>query len=264
MTRGDLTSSQYDPLTKRAGYYRVRCSQFLRDMAEGLSPATTVLDVGCGRFDYRQLFRRQRYIRLDINVAYPGLDCVADVNKLPFADQCVDTVLANNLLEHVNTPHLLLAEVHRVLKPGGKLYVLVPFFTHIHQAPMDFFRYTKYGLASLFEQAGFTQLSLESVGGLFAIQSYLIGVCFRRVFEMLSQKRGGRVLVKVLQPLWSRCFYYLVLPLFSRLDRLDPHDDYALGYFSVVQKSEECGSPAVASDRDRTLTPVRSTVSAVL
>ena len=262
--KGHLTSSLYDPLTKKSGYYRVRCTQFIQEMADNLPPTTIVLDLGCGGFDYRQLFHRQRYIGLDINPKYPDLDCIGDVNKLPFADQSIDTVLANNLLEHVNTPHLLLAEVYRVLKPGGKLYLLVPFFTHIHQAPIDFFRYTKYGLASLFEKAGLTPLSLESVGGLFAIQSYLINVCFRRIFEMLSQKRGGRVLVTLLRPVWSRCYYHLLLPLLSRLDRWDPHDDYALGYFSVQQKSAECGSPAVASDRERTLTSVHSTASAVL
>jgi SAM-dependent methyltransferase len=81
-----------------------------------------VLDIGCGR---RKL---PNSIGLD-HVALPGVDIVADLNqRLPFEDNEFDVVHADQVLEHISNLTDLVYEIHRVLKPGGKLIAHVPYF----------------------------------------------------------------------------------------------------------------------------------------
>jgi SAM-dependent methyltransferase len=65
------------------------------------------------------------FLNLDVR-AVPGLDLLADVLRLPFADGSIFEVRAGSLLEHFDDPCLPLEEFHRVLSPGGRLVVRVP------------------------------------------------------------------------------------------------------------------------------------------
>lgn len=228
----------YDSITKKSNFWRFSNSQFIQKMAAELPPGSLLLDLGCGPGEYRILFHNQCYIGVDVGLSFSELDCVADVNRLPFHDQSVDVVLASNLLEHISTPDLLLDEINRVLKPSGKLYVLVPFLIKIHQAPVDFFRYTKYGLRYLLNKAGFTEISFETVGGLFALQGVLLSIMFSRILILLSKKRGGHIAVRFLYPVWSIFYYRVLLPVLHRLDALDDNDDLTLGYMGKFQKAD--------------------------
>jgi ubiquinone/menaquinone biosynthesis C-methylase UbiE len=51
---------------------------------------------------------------------------VGDIESLPFPDATFSTVLCTEVLEHVPNPSTALAEMHRVLKPGGHLIGSVP------------------------------------------------------------------------------------------------------------------------------------------
>jgi SAM-dependent methyltransferase len=69
------------------------------------------------------------YVNLD-RVALPGVDVVHDLNDLPlpFTDEQFNEVLANDVLEHVDLVQVM-RELHRILKPGGKLIARVPHFS---------------------------------------------------------------------------------------------------------------------------------------
>ena len=89
------------------------------------------LDVGCGIGDFLR-FRRTT-IGLDINnecVNYCqrlGLDArVMKEDEIPIDNQSVDTVILDNVLEHILSPNRLLGEVHKCLKPNGKLLIGIP------------------------------------------------------------------------------------------------------------------------------------------
>jgi SAM-dependent methyltransferase len=56
----------------------------------------------------------------------PGVDVVADVQRLPFAARSVEAVIASSLLEHFDDPYSVLDEIHRVLAPDGRLTARVP------------------------------------------------------------------------------------------------------------------------------------------
>lgn len=149
----------------------------------------SLLDVGCGRKPYRDLFHVDEYVGLEIdtpqNRAYKQADYFYDGVVFPFPAARFDGVICNQVLEHVFTPELFLAEIRRVLKPGGKLLLTVPFVWDEHEQPWDFARYTSFGLKSLLERNGFAVLEQRRINAdvrvLFQlVNAYLFKVLWTR------------------------------------------------------------------------------------
>jgi SAM-dependent methyltransferase len=89
------------------------------------------LDVGCGIGDMLKF--RSNTIGVDVNpfnveiCIDRGLQAqVMDVDLLPFTEGSFDSVLLDNVLEHIEFPDVLLREIHRVLVDGGLLVIGVP------------------------------------------------------------------------------------------------------------------------------------------
>ncbi len=99
--------------------------------------------------DLRNLFSGSGYIGLDMQKG-PGVDLVASAEKLPFPDKSFDLVFCLETLEHTEKPWLICAEIERVLKPNGIAIISSQQNFPIHLHPSDYFRYTPYGLKSLF------------------------------------------------------------------------------------------------------------------
>ena len=82
----------------------------------------SALDLGCGdKFLEHPL--RQR------SVAYTGLDikdCDLDNEDLPFEDNSFDMIISLAVIEHLANPIRVVTNCHRVLSPGGILYVITP------------------------------------------------------------------------------------------------------------------------------------------
>lgn len=143
----------------------------LRNGIAALAPSIKgkVIDVGCGRKPYRALFECETYIGLDIE--NPGhshenedIDVFYDGKIFPFEAASFDNALCNQVLEHVFNPDEFLSEIHRVLKPGGKLLLTVPFAWDEHEQPYDYARYSSFGLSHLMEKNGFViERSIKSV-----------------------------------------------------------------------------------------------------
>jgi SAM-dependent methyltransferase len=98
----------------------------------------------------RCLFPGTTYLGVDMRPG-PGVDCVADVENLPYADASFGTVIALNTFEHVKCFWRGLDEVHRVLRPDGVLFLSTPFFFRIHEYPHDYWRFTPTAYESLLE-----------------------------------------------------------------------------------------------------------------
>ena len=153
----------------------IRGMEFLAPHASGLA-----LDIGCGERPYDELFvhRVDRYVGIEYPPSADNLvsvwdildqlqgiiDVFGDGQRLPVRDACVDTVLALEVLEHVPDAQACLAEAARVLKPGGKLLLTVPFVAPLHQLPFDFRRFTPRGLEVLLERHGFRLTELQGRG----------------------------------------------------------------------------------------------------
>ena len=103
-----------------------------------------LLDVGCGKMPYKNYILEQSdvtdYIGLDIEQALVydseiSPDHTWDGKTMPLIDQLFDCALATEVLEHCPEPEVVLKEVYRVLKPGGVLFITVPFLWNLHEVP---------------------------------------------------------------------------------------------------------------------------------
>lgn len=115
----------------------------------------------------RESFAGARYLAVD----YPGpgpLGCHvgADLRRLPFRDGVADGIICKEVLEHVDDPFTAVTEMARVLRPGGWLFLTVPFLAPYHAAPgsyEDYWRFTRAGVAAIL--SGFRSVEIERYGG---------------------------------------------------------------------------------------------------
>jgi SAM-dependent methyltransferase len=130
-----------------------------------------LLDLGCGNVP---LFAAYRSVVDEVLcVDWPAslhqqrhVDVLADLTQpLPLSSSCVDTVLLSDVLEHIPNPENLVAEIARILRPGGRAVIGVPFMYWLHEAPHDFNRYTRYQLERLLTNVGLKITQLTEVGG---------------------------------------------------------------------------------------------------
>lgn len=148
-----------------------------------------VLDLGCGNKPYLPWFSLATdYIGLDISTDRSQPNIVGLGNTLPFEDGSFDTVVAFQVLEHVPDPFAVVREVTRVLKPNGCLIATAPQAWRIHEPPHDYFRYTRYGLASLFQESGLEVVDIKAEGGVWALvgQTILNSVPHYRLFYLTT------------------------------------------------------------------------------
>lgn len=118
-----------------------------------------LLDVGYGTKPYIGLFSCTEYIGLEYASERALKAGIADYyyngDLFPFPDNSFDSLLCSQVLEHVFYPEKFISEMYRVLKAGGKLLLTVPFFWDEHEQPLDYARYTSYGMITLLTSQGF-------------------------------------------------------------------------------------------------------------
>lgn len=137
------------------------------------------LDFGAGRAKYKGLIQPKttRYVAFDM-IEGEHIDVVGDVLNPPFASNSFDTVISTQVLEHVRQPWIMVNQIARILKPGGICIMTAPFLVPYHADPHDYFRYTKQGLASLFENEGFEIVESESYGKTFTVLAEMFHFVF--------------------------------------------------------------------------------------
>lgn len=166
----------------------------------GLSSAMTayapslsgrLLDVGCGTKPYRALFSVDSYVGLDIGSAATRQRGIADYfydgNKFPFENATFDSILCNEVLEHVFNPDEFIKEIVRVLRPGGTLLLTVPFVWDEHEQPYDYARYSSFGLRALLEKQGLKVTQHKKLGADASILFQLANAYLFKVTERFSR-----------------------------------------------------------------------------
>lgn len=189
-------------------------------------------DLGCGKVPYYAIYRPhvERVTCADWPQSFHGrqhLDVACDLARaLPFRDECFDTVLLSDVLEHVPEPTRCLEEIERVLAPDGILLMNTPFLYWLHEIPHDYYRYTEFALRSLLRAARMELLLLEPIGG------------SPEVFVDFCSKHLAKV------PLLGSLTVSALARLALRLRRLGPWRRFSakssrlfpLGYFVVARK----------------------------
>jgi SAM-dependent methyltransferase len=198
----------------------------VRNIADRVGNSEVVLDAGAGEARHRVYFKRGRYVALDAAYGdktwnYSNLDMRGDLEHIPLRSDSIDFILCMVVLEHTRNPREVLLEFARILKPGGVLAMVVPFLWEEHQAPHDYFRFTRYGVRYLFDRSPFRIDMVSPIGGFFRL-------CARRSVGVLGFFQGGWrwILFAVLAP-----FFGLLFPLALHfMDGLDREKKYSLGF----------------------------------
>jgi SAM-dependent methyltransferase len=129
-----------------------------------------LMDFGCGSKPYESLFNNiQQYIGVDYNGEghtheHETIDVFYDGKTIPFENETFDSVLCSEVFEHLFLLEQNLQEVHRVLKTNGKMLITCPFVWNLHEAPVDYARYTPYALQDIFAKNGFRVLDQAQKG----------------------------------------------------------------------------------------------------
>lgn len=170
-----------------------------------------------------------RVINVDF-VAEPGVDLVANVYSLPFRDSSVDMLIAESIFEHLETPSAAVAEIHRVLKPGGTLFVVTPFMFGFHSSPGDYYRWTIPGMHILLKGFSVVDAGVQigPTGAFAAIMREWLAI-------LLSFN------VRLLYQLWTLFFMVLLIPLniFDWLiSRYTVATQIAMEYYFIATKQD--------------------------
>jgi SAM-dependent methyltransferase len=231
MTPTLLASRLPRPLRDHVLFFEGLIDRELQRFANSLSADLRVLDAGAGEARHAGLFARQRYIPVDLAVGdtawnYSSLAAVCDLCALPFRDAAFDAAINVVTLEHIHDPARALREIGRTLKPGGRILLAIPQDWEVHQAPHDYFRYTRYGIEHLLRQAGLEVLRIQAAGGYFRLLS-------RRLLNGIQFFKGGWRWLLFLPAAACLGPPALLLPLF---EPLDPEKNFTLGYICEAQR----------------------------
>lgn len=150
-------------------------------------------------------------------------DILGDICAHDFAGRTFDVIVLSEVLEHVHSPHLAIANVRGALGEGGRLILTVPFMLPIHERPHDYYRYTRYGLEYLLRD-----FSDVSIGERNSWAEAINALAPRMVVD---KSRGARLVA----PLFVAAAF-VKLPLALLLGRLVRTDMMTTGYVVTASK----------------------------
>ncbi len=192
-----------------------------------------LIDLGCGKVPLYQVYKDHiiNNVCVDWENTFhknPFIDQSCNLNeRLPFRNQQFDTILLSDVLEHIAEPGKLWLEMARILKPGGKLILNVPFYYKIHEMPHDYYRYTEFALRRFAENSGFSIVLLKSMGGIPEIMTDLSAKM------IVNLPLLGKVSAKAIQKF---CQLLLKTKVVNRLSK-KTSVHYPVGYFMVAEKT---------------------------
>lgn len=215
-------------LAKGLTLYRALLHQELRH----LTLSGRVLDLGgksanASYYAYIAGSRNCEIVSTDLE-AKPGVLALDVQQPFPLPDASFDVVLAFNLFEHVYDYQRAPAEIMRIIKPGGRFVMCVPFLNEYHADPHDYFRYTAPALVRIWGAAGFKSLLLRALG--------------EGLLTFALTKTASLILPKSLYRIAAPILYMLAMPidrlvaLRPRLDGLTMPARFPLGYYAVFEK----------------------------
>ncbi len=189
-----------------------------------------VLDVGAGEFNrYSGYFKYSEYVRMDPRHVEHA-DVVGSADNIPLPDESFDSVVCTQVFEHLENPQKSAEEIYRVLRKGGYVLLTVPQMNELHEEPYDFFRYTKFGLKSMFEKPGFEVVEIDQRGGYYSTMAQMR---IRHAIDKYSLYKN-KFLGKIFSPI---CKIYGRFAIWmDNLDKSVSNTKHTIGWCIVLKK----------------------------
>ena len=200
-----------------------RYNNFLIDLIRKYAVGSRVLDHGAGAGTFAtpvaaggmQVLCMEPDNGLRANLTQSGLEVADSLEEIP--DCSVDYAYTLNVLEHIEDDHEAIVELHRCLKPGGRLLVYVPAFQNLY-SQMDahvghFRRYRRKPLKRLLHDTGFEISAAYYVDSL----GYLATLVYKLVGDRSGSVSPGSVAIydSVIFPI-SRIIDFLSIGSFGK------------------------------------------------
>lgn len=159
-----------------------------------------VLDIGCGQKPYESLCNVTEYIGLEVDTPENRINKKADFyydgKVMPFENDFFDSIISNQVFEHVFNPDDFLQEINRVIKPQGKLLLTVPFVWDEHEQPYDYARYSSFGLQHILKNNGFEILEHKKTAADITVIFQLFSAYIYKI--TLSKNNGLNLLITLI------------------------------------------------------------------
>jgi SAM-dependent methyltransferase len=149
---------------------------YFRESVLNISKEKKVIDIGTSSRFQKELepykgFFKLNYFALDYKTeivpGYGNIDIDASIYALPFKDNFIDAILCLSVFEHLCYPFRAAGEIHRVLKPGGKAFLTIPFIFGEHAKDGDYgdyYRFTEQGIKLVFKDFSVTEIEPQGRG----------------------------------------------------------------------------------------------------
>jgi SAM-dependent methyltransferase len=189
-----------------------------------------VIDIGSGKSNYHE-YMKGKIVSFDIQQS-DKVSVIGDADFLPFREGKFDKIITINSMYLFKYPHKFVEASSKILKKGGKLVFMNPYFYPVHDAPNDRYRFSRYGIETLLEK-NFKIEKIESMGGFFSLPAIIIHSMLKGIPILFPKPLQGLAYV-----VSFIVFYipYLLAQLFSLLDFLDRTGRYPMYYFVVATK----------------------------
>jgi hypothetical protein len=183
-----------------------------------------LLDAGCGKVPLYKMYE-SKVKNVDCTDWTDGkhVDFKSDLNKkIPVKDKSYDTVIATDVIEHLQKPKRFFGECERVMDDKANMILGSPFLYCIHEEPYDYHRYTKYSLKKMCRQAGLKVKKIYAYGGGITSILDLVG----KNFDM------GRKINEIYQ---NTCIWFMSKNIVKKMDE-ERKSKFPLGYCMVARK----------------------------
>lgn len=191
-----------------------------------------LIDIGCGFSPYKSLLVKfvEKYEGIDL---FPYNDDVTYTGNIlkqnPFDKNQFDCAISFEVLEHIPNSDDFLKQIYKIIKPGGYFIISVPHLSRLHEEPLDFYRFTKYGLFEIFTRNGFEILEIKPKGSLFSFFGHQISTLIVSTFWQIPVLKYVVLFLNYL---------LITLPCFW-IDRIfDNNGVFAQGYILVSKKMD--------------------------
>jgi len=208
-----------------------RLAAFVNEAEDG----ELVVDLGSGS---RRL--ADHVLNMDVG-RLPEVDVVGDGHRFPFRENTVARIVCTGVLEHVNFPEQVVVEMVRVLRPGGRVYVAVPFLQGFHPGSgtqQDFQRYTHIGLIHLLAPLRVVESGIS--GGPSAALAWILREYLALLFAWSPVLYAVGYRAAGLLTSWLR-WLDIVLDRFPQAQRI------ACGFYVIGEKPDTAATAADAS-----------------